>query len=268
MKHGFCKRQNKGVVFFSVPAFDALGFVHNGFTSRIGGVSKAPYDSLNLSFKRDPDARAVLENFAVAAGAIGVDVDAMVVCNYTHGDNVEFVGTAHHGMGITRENRLPPCDGVIVTDSSTVGVTIHADCCPIFFVDRKGRAAGVCHAGWKGTYLRIANTILDRLSSKDIRAEEVLFGIGPSICGQCYEVKEDVAGLFSKLYPDVVTQRDGKFYLDLPRTIAEQLIAMGVPEGNITLCGLCTYSERELFYSHRRDGLHAGAMGAFIAFDR
>lgn len=263
--YGFHKNEKNGVVYFSAPALDALGFIRHGFTSRIGGVSKPPYDTLNLSFKRSPDTQATVENFRIAADAIGIDFDKLVVCNYCHGDGVEFVGTQHHGMGITRENTLPPCDGIITTDTDTAAVTLHADCCAIFFADKHGRAAGVCHSGWKGTWLGTIAAIIRRLASIGIDKKDMLFAIGPCIHWQHYEIREDVAGKFRPNYPHAVKEAEGKLFLDLEGVLTYQLYEQNIPAQNVTLCGLCTYSEKEMFYSHRRDKECAGAMGSFIS---
>ena len=265
LQYGFRQREQNGVVYFSAPALDALGFIRHGFTSRIGGISKPPYDSLNLSFKRTPDGQTVVENFRIAAQAIGIDFEKLVACNYCHGNHVEIVGEAHHGMGITRKNTLPFCDGVMVLDARTAAVTLHGDCCAIFFADRCGRAAGACHSGWKGTYLGTVRTIVERMQSIGIRKEEMLFAIGPCISWPHYEVKEDVAGKFRPHYPHAVKERDGKLFLDLEGVLTYQLYEEQIPPENVTLAQLCTYSDSKMFYSHRRDGERAGAMGSFIS---
>ncbi len=261
---GFDREEKNGVVYFSVPAFKQAGGVRHGFTSRIGGVSPPPFDSLNMSFKREGNRENLILNYQRAAEAIGVSYEKLVACRYTHGNNVEYVDARHHGMGIWRENGLPLCDGVIVTDRDTSAATFHADCCPIFFMDVNHRAAGVCHAGWKGTAGGVVFAILKKLSRLGISGEELLLGIGPTISGECYEVKEDVAGLFEKDFPGAILRREGKLFLDISHVIVKQLLNAGVPEKNITHSGLCTYSRPELFYSYRRDGKSAGAMGAFI----
>jgi len=140
VQRGFLERQKDGVIFYTIPSFEALGIRH-GFTSRIGGVSDGPFSSLNLSFKRDPSPERVRENFRRAAGAMGMQAEELVVCNYEHGNQVEFVDERHHGMGIFRENELPKCDGVCMTAPGTVGVSLHADCNSLFFLDKKLRAA-------------------------------------------------------------------------------------------------------------------------------
>ncbi len=265
LHYGFKQNISNGVIYFSAPAFDTLGFIRHGFTSRIGGVSKSPYDSLNLSFKRTPDKEAVVENFRIAAQAIGIDFEKLVVCHYCHGNNIEIVGKDHHQMGITRENTLPFCDGVMVVDQETAGVTLHGDCGSIFFADRKGRAAGVCHSGWRGTYLGTIHSIITKMESVGIARGDMLFAIGPCISWPNYEVKEDVAAKFRPQYPFALKQKSGKIFLDMEAVLTYQLFEASIPPENITLSRLCTYSDNRMFYSHRRDGDRAGAMGSFIS---
>lgn len=261
---GFLEQEKEGVVFYTIPAFTALG-VRHGFTSRIGGVSEGEYASLNLSFKREPDSERVRENFRRAAKAIGVPAEQLVLCNYEHGNCVEFIDKRHHGMGIFRENELPACDGVCVTAPGTVAVSLHADCNALFLLDKRKRAAAVCHAGWRGTLLGILNTAVCKMQSLGVLKEEILVGIGPAICGECYEIKEDVAQLFEPEYLQAVLRKGPSIHLDLPSVLLCQLERMEIPPENITLSGLCTYADSEKFYSHRRDRAKTGAMGCFIA---
>ncbi|MBQ9941451.1 MAG: laccase domain-containing protein [Christensenellaceae bacterium] len=262
---GFAKNQRNGVVFFTVPAFEQTGLVRHGFTSRIGGVSTGCFESLNLSCKRENDPENILKNFRIAAEAIGVDAQSLVLCRYEHGINVEFADERHLGMGIWRENELPFCDGVAVTDAGITAVTIHADCNPIFFMDKKGRAAGVCHAGWRGTYGNVIGTIVKKFASKSIAPADILLGFGPSIGPCCFEVQEDVGGLFAEKFGETVRSfRQGRQYVDLWSVLALEAMEAGIPPENVTMSRLCTYCEKQLFYSHRRDAGKTGAMGSFI----
>jgi len=114
----------------------------------------------------------------------------------------------------------------------------------------------------------VADTILEKMRGIGIPATDILFGVGTCVCSHCYEVRQDVAGLFSEAYAGAVLHREGEITLDLSRIISMQLLSAGVKGEHITLSGLCTYCDKELFYSHRRDGLNAGAMGSFICLDR
>lgn len=264
IQYGFTEREKDGVTYFVAPALEALGVITHGFTSRIGGKSKPPFDALNLSSKRDPDKEAVKANFSIAARSIGVNEEKLVVCNYVHGNNVEVVNETHHGMGATRENKLSSCDGVLVTDKNTVGVTLHGDCTPIFLADKAGRAACVCHAGWRGTEGNIVKNAIAKFKELGIAAEDIYAAVGPTISGARYEVGKEVADLFD-IYEGAVAKKDTRYYLSLPHVIIMQLIAQEIPTAQITWADMCTYENEGYFYSYRRDGEKCGAMGSFIA---
>lgn len=270
IRRGFRQNTKDGVVYFTIPSFEELGFLRHGFMSRIGGVSQGCFSSLNLSFKREQDEKNIFENFKIAAKTLEIDPESLVLCHYEHGTNIAFAGREHFGMGIWRENTLPFCDGVAVSEPGVTAVTIHADCNPIFFADKKGRAAGVCHAGWRGTYGDVIATIVRKFrEEKGIRPEEILFGIGPSIGPCCFEVQEDVGGKFREKFGGLVLEhREGRMYVDLWSVLLLQMEAHGVPPENVTLSGLCTYCNTDLFYSYRRDHGQTGAMGSFIQLRR
>ncbi|MBR3295955.1 MAG: laccase domain-containing protein [Clostridia bacterium] len=268
INRGFTKNQRNGVVFFTAPSFDKLGFVRHGVTSRIGGVSEPPYDSLNLSFKRTPDTEVIRKNFEIASNAMGFSFESLVMCHYVHGNNVEVVNAEHHGAGITRENELPFCDGVITVSPDTACVSLHSDCGIIMFADRRGRAVGTCHSGWKGTDLETVVSVIRKMESIGIDRSDILFALGPAISGRNYEIKEDVESHFRERFPESLSYRYGKIYLDINTALLKQMYNEGIPAANVTCADMCTYENREYLYSYRRDGKNAGAMGAFIGFSK
>lgn len=262
INHGFEMCRIGGVTFFKVPSIEKTGLYRHGFSSRIGGVSTGCHSSLNLSLTRG-DKELVKENYARFAKAVGIDKSIMTACRYEHGSSVVTAGAAEAGAGITRENDLPFCDGVIVKDRSAAALTLHADCTPLFFADKKGRAAGAAHAGWKGTYQAIAAKMADAL---EVPPQDILVGIGPSIRKCCFEVKDDVSSLFVEKYGESVLEiRNEKQYIDLIKVTLMQLDAKGIPPENVTLSEMCTFCESGLFYSHRRDKGKTGAMASVIA---
>ena len=265
--HGFVRRESEGVVYFAAPALEELGFLTHGFTSRVGGVSLPPYDTLNLSFTRTPDAEAVRENFRRAARALDIAFEKLVVCHYCHGSNIETARTEHHGMGITRENTLPFCDGLMVVDADTAAVTLHGDCGAIFFADRQGRAAGVCHSGWRGTAMGIAAKAVAAMCREfgcdpaGIRA-----AIGPCIGLCCFEVGPEVPeAMRNALGADAepfFEPRGEKYHVDLKGLNRLWLERAGLSE--IDVCPDCTRCQPERFWSHRAVGNQRGSQAAII----
>ncbi len=266
VKHGFLLREKDGVVHLVIPSFIEAGFEKHCYTTRIGGVSAGCYTSLNLSKTRENVPENKVENYRRVCAALQVPYESLAVVNYAHGDGVYAADAADAGAGIVRENDLPPCDAMIIHEAGITAVTLHADCVPVFFADKRQRIACVSHAGWRGVYgelpAKIAGILQDEWGSKP---EDILVGIGPHIMEDHFEVQEDVARPFcEKFGENTATKRDGKLYVNLQRAILKQLEGEGLAPQNITCADLCTYDCAELFFSHRRDHGNTGAMGSFI----
>lgn len=252
-----------GVLLLKVPAIEQTGHYIHGFSTRRGGISPGPHASLNLSLTREENRANVAENYHRLAAALAVDPAHFAACHYEHGNGVALLTSADRGQGIWHENTLPFCDGVVVNTPDVVAVTLHADCTPLFFADRHGRAAGVAHAGWKGTYHAISENMIDHLG---VAPEDILVGIGPNIKVCCFEVQEDVGGLFVEKYGDSVRIfRDGKQYVDLVAVTLQQLERKGILPEHVTVSDYCTYCRHDLFFSHRHSHGNTGAMASVIA---
>ena len=125
----FAYREQAGVGIYTLPAFSACPEIDHGFSARIGGVSKAPFTGLNLSFTND--ARTdVMENYRRFSRGAGFSESSMVMDSYEHGITVLQVDARDRGRGYTRES-LPPCDGLITNDPAVTLITGHADCMSI-----------------------------------------------------------------------------------------------------------------------------------------
>jgi len=262
---GFVRHLSDGTVFYSVEAIDRTAHYRHGFFSRLGGVSAPPYDSLNFSYKREKKVQNILANFNKAARVLDIDLEACIMVNYEHGANVAVAAPEHKGMGILRENTLPHCDGMVMNQKDLTVVTLHADCIPLFFGDKSGRAAGAAHAGWRGTQLGMAGNMVSRMERLGADLNEILVGIGPCIGACCFEVRDDTGIPFVKEYGEGVRAfREGRQYIDLVKVTLIQLEQAGIPPENVTVSGLCTSCHPELFFSHRRDKGRTGSMASFI----
>ena len=264
LRTGFSYRESEGIGLYTLPAFLEQKAIDHGFTARMGGVSKAPFASLNLSFTTDKRER-VLENYRRFCIAAHIPEASMVMDSYEHGTTVLRVGQAERGRGYTRES-LPWCDGLVTNERGVTLITGHADCMAFFFYDPVRQALGLCHAGWRGALGRIGGNVVAKMKSEyGCRGEDILAGVGPSICPKCFEVGEDVAKLFEEAFPlcplRSVNER-GKPVVNLWMVAACQFMEQGVVPNNISLMGVCTREEEKLF-SYRREG-RTGGMAAYL----
>ena len=253
-----------GVGIYTLPAFSACAEIDHGFSARIGGVSRAPFSGLNLSFTNDERAD-VMENYRRFSRGAGFPDDSMVMDSYEHGITVLRVDRWDRGRGYTRES-LPPCDGLITDDPEVTLITGHADCMAFYFFDPVQKAIGLCHAGWRGALGRIGgNVIVQMQQAFGSDPRDMLCGVGPSICPKCFEVGEDVCQDFEAAFPVCplrgVNER-GNPTVDLWQVAVCQFLEQGVLPEHIFLMGVCTMETMNL-YSYRREG-RTGGMAAYL----
>ena len=252
------------------PLLEQTGIVEHCFTTRIGGVSKGIYESLNLSFTRGDEDAAVRENFRRLAGAMKTDVSKFVFTDQTHTTNVRRVTAEDAGKGIVKERDYTDIDGLITNEPGLVLSTFYADCVPLYFVDPVHRAIGMSHSGWKGTVGKMGEVTITAMKREfGTEAKDLVCAIGPSICQDCYEVSEDVADAFKEAFPGhadeiLLDKKNGKYQLDLWRTNEIVLTEAGVLKENIAVTNICTCCNPDLLFSHRASHGKRGNLGAFI----
>ncbi|MCA1687082.1 MAG: polyphenol oxidase family protein [Actinobacteria bacterium] len=212
------------------------------FFTRHGGVSKKPYDSLNVSKKVGDDDAAVEKNRSLIREAM--DGRPSAWSQQVHADGVVRVSEA----GFAGE-----ADSLVTEVTSFSLVVAVADCVPVALAG--GHGIGMVHCGWRGTLSGVAGKAVREMGEEPVRAY-----VGPCIRGCCYEVSEELAGEFARRFgTGVVSGR----YLSLPAAIRADLERAGVEE--IHDLGLCTGCRPDLFYSHRKQGPLTGRNLAAVA---
>ena len=239
--------------------------VRHGFTTRFGGVSKAPFDSLNLGLHRGDDPKNVAENHRILASALGYDPDKLVMSHQTHSDIVRAV-TAADARGIDHHD-YPECDALITNQPGVALWVFTADCTPILLHDPVTGAVGAVHAGWRGTAAAIAAKTVEKMEQlygcdpKNIQA-----AIGPNIGFCCFETDKDVpdamVSAFGKAAQPHIRPQGDKYYVNLKELNALSLRNAGVE--NITLAEECTVCQCHRFWSHRVPKGVRGSQGAII----
>lgn len=256
--------------YLTYPLLEETGMVRHLFTTRLGGVSKGEFATMNFSVDRGDSERNVAANYERIAGVLGCSMNDMVASHQTHTVNIRKVTSADRGKGIVRPRDYENVDGLMTNERGLILVTYYADCVPLFFVDVKNRAVGLAHSGWKGTADGIGQRMVDAMrESYGTAPKDLRVAIGPSICRECYEVGEDVAVRFTgegRSGPEVITKGDkpGKYQLDL--WLANRLILenAGVCRENIAVTDICTCHNSAYLFSHRASGGKRGNMGAFL----
>lgn len=261
------------------------GIVHNGFSTRLGGVSEGMYSSMNFSVKMGDTIENVRRNFEIFTEKNGFKNPVM--SNQTHTTNVLRVTENDIGKGIYREADYRDIDGLITNEKEITLVTSYADCVPLYFADVKNKAIGLSHSGWRGTVNRMGEVTLRRMKEEfGTEPSDVIAAIGPSICLNCYEVSKDVALEFEReFYVKAETDMDndmeyfressqnmdtilykkdnGKFMLNLWAANYKVLTDAGVLSDNIAIPDICTCCNRDILFSHRG---HMGKRGNLCAF--
>lgn len=265
-------KENRRVTYLSFPILEDTGLVSHAFSTRLGGVSKGNFATMNFSFTRGDDRDDVLENYRRMAAALGVDRERMVLTWQTHTTNVRRVTEEDEGKGIVRDRDYRDVDGLITDIPGITLVTFFADCVPLYFLDPVHKAIGLSHSGWRGTVKRMGQVTVDAMKEAfGTRPEDIIACIGPSICGNCYEVGEEVADEFAdafhEKYHDVILlkKQNGKYQLDLWKANEIVLKEAGIKGDNLAVTNICTYCNPQLLFSHRRTAERRGNLCAFLS---
>ena len=269
--------------YLTFPMFEEFSCVRHLFSTRTGGVSEGIFSTMNLSFTRGDDERAVTENFMRIANVLGVSHEQIVCTDQTHTTNVRVVTGEDCGKGICRKRDYTDVDGLITNEKGVVLATFYADCVPLYFVDPVREVVGLSHSGWKGTVNGMGReTVLRMQQEFGCRPEDIYAAIGPSICKECYEVSDDVAQAFERAfyeneylrknnaYAQIVSYRDdaqkkaGKCQLDLHAANRWILLSAGILREHISVTDVCTAHNPEYLFSHRKTDGKRGNLGAFL----
>ena len=260
------------VPFLTYPLFEKTGVVKSAFSTRIGGVSKGCYESMNLSFDRGDDKDAVMENFQRIASAIGTNCHDMVLSRQTHTANVRVVTEEDKGKGIVRERDYTDVDGLVTNVPGICLVTSYADCVPLYFVDPIKKVIGLSHSGWRGTVGKIGKEKV-RVMKEHFGCDpaDILAAVGPSICQDCYEVSGDVIEKFKEAFDEkdwdnlFYRKNNGKYQLDLWKANESVFRESGICKEHIAVTNVCTHCNSKILYSHRETGDKRGNLCAFLA---
>ncbi len=260
--------EKNGLTILIAEQLSAGGVVH-GFSTRPGGVSAPPFDSLNLGLGRGDDVSCVRENFRRFCAAIGADEAKLVCSRQVHGDAVRVVTQVDAGKGLdfTRDYDVD----ALITDVPALPLVIFsADCIPVLLHDPVRSVVGACHAGWRGTALGIAEKTVKKMQQAfGCRPSDLHCAIGAGISRCCFETDADVPqamreALGAQAEGFIEALGNARYRVDLKGMNRHWLMRAGVDEANIEISDDCTACNQALFYSHRRVGNARGSLAAII----
>jgi len=231
---------------------DDVGGIRRAFTDRSGGVSEGAYAGLNLGGHVGDAPEAVRENRVRAAGALGVDLDHLVLMDQCHGADVAVVTERPDGPLVV--------DGVVTAAPGLALAVLVADCTPVLLSDARAGVVGAVHAGRPGMVKSIVPQAISAM--KDLGATHITAAVGPSVCGRCYEVplamREDAASVTPEARAVSWT---GTPAIDVASGVVAQLRSAGVDE--LTWVPGCSREDDSLF-SYRRDGTTGRYAGVIV----
>jgi YfiH family protein len=238
------------------------GRVSHAIFTRHGGVSPAPYASLNMSVSTGDTLQNVRRNVALAFAALERDPGSKADLWQVHSASV-VVAEAPNGA-LEHQGRAD----ALITDRPEVSLLLRfADCLPIMLYDPRRPAVGVVHAGWRGSLKKVARAAVEAMAEQyGTRPSDVVAGIGPGI-GPCHyavgpEVVEQTRQAFNGAADSLLLARNGGYHLDLWGANRVALQEAGVE--NIEVAGICTACHSGDYFSHRATGGLTGRFGGLI----
>ena len=266
---GFYWRELNGIRALVCSALEQDGFV-NGFSTRLGGVSNMPHDSLSLAGFHDDAAENILENrrrfLKLFPGQW-----SLAGCWQVHGNEARVVNSVEEAK--PAEDQLGEtiyCDVIVSNAAGVLAGVKTADCVPILIGDPRSGSFAAVHAGWRGTLATAVIEGIKRLSQEyGANPVDLRVAIGPSAGPCCYEVGTDVIDAFTSRFPDgaklFTTTRPGHALVDLITANKDQLESLGVLPERIHVAPFCTMCRTDLFFSYRKEKKLHGKVGRLMA---
>lgn len=267
----FTEHNHNGLIFDTADGLSALGGIRHAFTTRHGGVSPMPFDSLNFADNRGDAPENLLENYRRLGEAAGFDGSRVVGCRQIHSDLVRIAQEDHAGK-ILWNDRPYDADALVTNVPNLPLVVFGSDCCTILLYDTLAHCIGVCHAGWRGTAGGIAlKTAISMMTYYGATPQTMQAAIGPSIAKCCFLTDSDVPEAFAQLLDPAIDEQivkvGDKYSIDLKAINRLWLLRAGMDPKNVDVHPDCTMCHPERYWSHRLMGEQRGGMIGVISME-
>lgn len=262
-ENGFYWREKDGVKVLVCKPLEEKGFV-NGFSTRLGGVSDFPENSLNLSGTDIDLPENITENRRRFLEIFDANFQIATAWQ-VHGDDIKTVETADDIADQTQKA------DALMSDLEKVLIGIKtADCVPVLIGDPKTGAFAAVHAGWRGTVQSIVVKTVEKMREiYGTNSADLVCAIGAAATCKNYEIGQDVIDAFGENFPNsthlFTLTRENHAFIDLHTANKEQLTSVGVSEKNIFIAPFCTMERNDLFFSYRLEKKTFGKTGRLLS---
>src|SRR3990172_1845948 len=250
--------------------------MRHGFLTRIGGVSKGCFSSLNFDIRDGDDIGNVEQNKAIAGRVFCFEPMGFLTVNQVHRNDILAIEKPAKNLSALSKT---DADAIITNQGGLAIGVLTADCVPILLADPVKKVIGIVHAGWRGTVKGVVQKAIDAMVKQfDTDKQTILAAIGPSIGPCCYKVDETVIKEFGVWAPDkgirgqgsgfgvaeFIKKQDNTWKLDLKKANFVQMLDIGLLEKNIAVEDFCTSCRNDIFFSYRKDGKVTGRQLNFV----
>lgn len=253
------RQENGGLVTYLFESFDPK-LVNHAFYTRLGGVSEGAYSQLNLGGTNGDRPEHVRANHIKLFENFGMPFESRFDVWQVHGDTIHFTDTPR-----PETQKHQPGDAIFTQNPDVTLIMRFADCVPIMIHDPEKKVVGLVHAGWQGTLIEVgAVAIRAAVKQYGCNPATMRVGIGPSICGHCYQIGAEVRSQFYKKWGekafDFIAESSNGYHLDLWAANEWILRSAGIQQ--LEQSHLCTAENLHEWYSYRKE---KGLTGRFAA---
>lgn len=256
------------LAYLTFKEIEKYNFINHAYSTRLGGVSKNEFKSLNFGYKTNDNIEFIDKNYDIFCETMNIKKHNLALTSQIHEDKIAIVTT----QNMTKSNnftQFDQTDGLITNEPNVGLITFHADCAVIYLIDIKQKVIGLAHAGWRGTVKNIAGKLVQNfINFYKSSPENIVAALGPCIQSCCFEVDKSLLKHFYSLnIPETYihnSSNNNKIKIDLLQVNKELLVKSGLKPENIFKSDVCTMCSHELLFSHRATNGKRGANIAYI----